>query len=50
MFFFYMVGHLSFEELEIQLHIKLSHDQTQLNSGQLYSDYRRLQMVDVVIK
>ena len=33
MFFFYLVGHLSFEELEIQLHVKLSHDQTQLNSG-----------------
>jgi len=33
MFFFYLVGHLSFEELETQLRVKLSHDQTQLNSG-----------------
>ena len=33
MFFFNLVGHLSFEELENQLHAKLSHDQAQLNSG-----------------
>ena len=33
MFFFYLVGHLSFEELEIERYVKLSHDQTQLNSG-----------------
>ena len=50
MFFFNLVSHLSYEELEIRPHVKLSHHQTQLNSGRLYSDYRRLQMVDVVIK
>ena len=33
MFFFYLVGYLSFEELGIQLRVKLSHDQTQLNLG-----------------
>ena len=33
MFFFYLAGHLSFEELEIERQVKLSHDQAQLNSG-----------------